>query len=210
MTGIGLEDYLQLNPALHDQWRRLSPKSYAEFIDLLHQDLDQLVGMLEADAKDLGDAGEDVISRNLVRLLKARFYVAGHDTDEGGHVDIHVRSPNGSYSWLAEAKLDNGPAYVGSGLKQLTERYARGTAGHNVGAVLIYFQKKRCAERFAEWRTYLDQTLRGDYEDLTIEDCPIKPGLAFHSEYVLPRIGAGAPKYRVRHIAVSLFREGVT
>lgn len=188
------------------QLRRLAPESYEEFIGTLYGDLDHLVGLIEADAKDFCEASEDELNRELVRLLRARFYVASHDHDEGGHVDVHVRSRDGQYSWLAEAKLDNGPAYLSKGVDQLTERYAKGTPGHHCGGFLVYIQKALCAERLAGWKDHFTAN-SSQYEDLTVEACTARTGLAFYSEFVLPRIGRGAPKYRIRHIAVSAFRQ---
>jgi len=189
--------------------KHISPASYEEFIDALYTDLDALIGSLEADAKDFAEAGEDVLNRELVRLLNARYYCASHDNDEGGHVDIHVKAPLKGFSWLGEAKLDNGPAYILSGLNQLVTRYARGTPGNNAGGLLVYFQKDRCSDRFQEWRTELEQDHKDSFEDLEVADCSRRPGLAFESKFVLNRIGSLAPKYQVRHIAVSLFRAAV-
>lgn len=190
---------------LLEQLNRLNPRNYEEFINLLYKDLDFVVGLIEADAKDFHDASEDELNRQIVRLLTARFYAASHDHDEGGHVDVRVASRNGQFSWLAEAKLDNGPAYLKSGVSQLTERYTRGTPNHNAGGFLVYIQKSKCAERFANWREYLE-TQGESFQELSTEDCPNRTGLAFFSEFVLPRMGAGVPKYRVRHIGVSAFR----
>lgn len=198
-----LENYE--NDELLEQLIRLSPRSYDEFINTLYSDLDFVIGLIEADAKDYHDASEDELNRQIVRLLTARFYHASHDHDEGGHVDVRVASRNGKYSWLAEAKLDKGPAYLKSGMHQLTERYARGTPNHNAGGFLIYIQKAGCADRFATWKDEF-KTHTADFEDLSIEDCPNRSGLAFFSEFVLPRMGKGVPKYKVRHVGVSAFR----
>ncbi len=187
------------------QLRRLAPANYTEFIEVLYEDLDQLIGLIEADAKDFHDASEDELNRELVRLLVARFHVASHDHDEGGHVDVRVTSRDGKYSWLAEAKLDNGPAYLAKGVTQLTTRYTRGTPNHNAGAFLIYVQKNDCSGRLLNWRNVFS-TNTAEYQGLKIIDCKTRPGLAFYSHFHLNRIGTHAPKYEVRHIAVSAFR----
>lgn len=186
--------------------KRTHPASYEEFIDTLYTDLDILIGVLESDAKDFIDASEDFLNRELVRLLNARHYVASHDHDEGGHVDIHVRAVQKGFSWLGEAKLDNGPAYILSGLHQLVNRYAKGTSGNNSGGLLVYFQKDRCSERFSEWKQALEEEHKDAFEGLEVSECTRRPGLAFHSKFVLERLGSAVPKYQVRHIAVSLYR----
>lgn len=200
-----LESYGQAG--LVRQFQREQPRDYADFVDVLYSDLDELIGSIEADAKDFISASEDVLNRELVRLLRARTYVASHDHDEGGHVDIHVQPGNRMFSWLGEAKLDNGPAYILGGLKQLSQRYARGTHGHNCGGLLVYFQKARFSERFIDWRKHLSSVGANDFEGLEVNDCARQQGgLAFTSSFVLDRIGDQAPKYQVRHMAVSLYR----
>lgn len=202
-----LKVYEEMGIPMLSVLKHTCPQSYEEFIDTLYSDLDALIGSLESDAKDFAKAGEDVLNREIVRLLNARYYHASHDNDEGGHVDIHVRSPTKGFSWLGEAKLDNGPAYILSGLNQLVSRYARGTPGNNAGGLLVYFQKDRCSDRFQEWRTALEQEHKDSFEGLEVTDCSRRPGMAFESKFVLQRIGSAAPKYQVRHIAVSLFRQ---
>ncbi len=190
---------------LLSQFRRLSPESYDDFIGILNSDLEDLIGLVEADAKDFIESSEDELNRELVRLLRARFYSASHDHDEGGHVDIRVQSRDGRYSWLAEAKLDNGPAYLEKGVHQLTDRYVRGTPGHNCGALIVYVQRSRCAERFENWKKHF-QSISEKFEELSFTDCHSRKGLSFYSEFVLSRMGAGAPRYQIRHLAVSAFR----
>lgn len=196
----GDEEFLMLT-------RRRNPRSYDEFIEVLYSDLDEILGLFEADAQDFMKWSEDEINRTLVRDLRLRYYVARHDVDEGGHVDIHVEPRNGKYSWLGEAKLDEGPKYVYKGLRQLTERYARGTPGHNCGGVLIYVQKDNCSGRLKRYQeTLQNEMAKEETEGLEIYPCNRRPGLAFFSKFVLPRIGPDAPRYCVRHMAVSLYR----
>lgn len=202
-----LQDLLDTygQPELIEQLRRLQPADYDDFVDQLQKDLLYVIDLIEGDAKDFHDASEDELNREVVRLLRARSYTASHDHDEGGHVDVHVRSRDGRFSWLAEAKLDNGPAYLTSGVHQLSNRYARGTQDHNHGALIVYIQKDRCTERFATWRKHFSQ-LTADFEGLEVADCAFRQTLAFKSRYVLQRMGAAGPKYQVLHIAVSAFR----
>lgn len=186
------------------QLRREHPRDYKEFIDGLYHDLDELIGFMEGDAKDLMSQGEDFLNRYLVNLLKARTYNASHDHDEGGHVDVHVRSRDGRFSWLGEAKLDSGSSKLFAGLQQLTDRYARGTANHNCGGLLIYVQKDKISDRMANWQKEFEGCKAYDVRSITA--CAMRPGLAFYSDIVLSRIGTAAPFYKVRHIGVSLYR----
>lgn len=198
-----LETYGQQE--LVEQLIRLQPASYTDFVEQLHRDLIYVIGLVEGDAKDFHDALEDELNRELVRLLRSRFYSASHDHDEGGHVDIHIRSRDGRFSWLAEAKLDKGPAYLKAGVHQLSDRYARGTPEHNHGGFVVYIQKARCSERFSDWRAHF-AALTDEFEGLEVSDSASRQGLAFSSKYVLDRIGAASPKYTVLHLGVSAFR----
>ena len=191
---------------LLEQLKRLHPESYDEFVATLHKDLIYVVGLIEADSKDFHDALEDELNREIVRLLNARFYIAGHDTDENGHVDVHVRSRDGRFSWLAEAKIDKGVAYLTAGVHQLSDRYARGTPESHCGGFLVYIQKSRCAERFKGWRDHVSG-LVAELEDLEVGDSTLRGGLTFNSRYVLNRMGEGVPKYSVLHIGVSAYRD---
>lgn len=194
------------NSGLLMQLRRSEPKDYDDFVGALLIDIDKILGSLEGMAKDLMSAGEDFINRMIVKDLNIVGYNASHDNDENGHVDIHVRPSNNAYSWLGEAKLDKGPAYLMAGLNQLATRYARGTPGHNRGGLLIYVQKDRCSERFATWKEHLTQEGPAHFEDLEMEDCSQRPGLAFISSFVLKRMGNQVSKYAVRHVAASFYR----
>lgn len=202
-----LRDHLEAagQDELVEQLRRLQPESYQDFIEQLQRDLLFVVGLIEGDAKDFHDALEDELNREIVRLLTARFQCASHDHDEGGHVDVRVRSRDGRFTWLAEAKIDKGPAYLTAGMHQLSDRYARGTPDHNHGGFLVYIQKARCAERFKEWRDHFcGQT---DFEALEVNDSQLRTGLSFQSHYVLNRMGDGVPKYCVLHVGVTAYRE---
>lgn len=195
------------NQELIAHWERIEPRSHEEFISRINKDIDYLIGLIEADAKDFHSSLEDEFNREIVRLLSARCYIASHDHDEGGHVDVRIASRCGEYSWLAEAKIYDGPDYIKKGLNQLIERYSRGTPGHHIGGILVYIQKSRCTEFFAKWRRELADS-KDEFEELAIEDCksPSREGLAFYSEFIHPRIGRDGPKYRIRHIGVSAYR----
>ena len=191
---------------LLQQLKIISPVDYSEFIEALYSDLDVLTGFLESDPKDTMFSSEDFLNREIVRLLKARNYHASHDTDSGGHVDIHVRSGNHKFSWLGEAKIYRGPSYLQGGLSQLIDRYAQATPNHNCGGIVVYFQEDNASDKFASWRKHLESN-ELKLVDLAVSDCNAKPGLAFYSEFVHPRIGSVGPRYKIRHLGLSLFRQ---
>ena len=186
-------------------YERIYPRTYDELVLRLYADLDACIGQMEADAKDFMFAHEDVINRELVRLLQRTGHQASHDHDEGGHVDVRVVSRDGKYSWLAEAKILRDTGYLDAGMDQLLNRYTRGTPGHNKGGFVVYVQLDRAAERFSRWREF-HEGQAGKYEDLESRSCSERPGLAFFSSFVLPRLGTGVDKHEIRHVAVSLYR----
>jgi hypothetical protein len=186
-------------------YERIYPRTYDELVARIYADLDACIGQMEADAKDFMSAHEDVMNRALVRLLQRSGHQASHDHDEGGHVDIRIASRDGKYSWLAEAKILRDTGYLDAGMDQLLNRYTRGTPGHNKGGFVVYVQADRAAERFSRWRQH-HEGQGTKYEALESRSCSERPGLAFFSSFVLPRLGAGVPKHEIRHLAVSLYR----
>lgn len=98
--------------------------TYDEFIELLHSDIRSAIDEQAAAAHQKSSASEDDITIGIVQWLKARYWVASHETSSNGHVDLTVVLHN--YKWLGEAKKDNSYAYVWKGFQQLMTRYSPG------------------------------------------------------------------------------------
>lgn len=203
-----LGDFLKLfnQNELTEFCRRTSPENYEAFVQQIHSDIFDIVNLIEADSKDYLSRSEDEINRDIVRNLKSKNYNASHDTDENGHVDIHIISRNNRYTWLAEAKIYNGPSYIEDGVDQLTTRYARGTEGHNHGGILIYIKNSSCEDKFKAWRTHFS-LLSDKYKNLAVQDNCRRSSMSFKSEHSLNRIGLSSANYNLLHIGISIYRE---
>lgn len=186
------------------------PRDYSEFVEVLYSELDRAVALLEHDAGDFMDSDEDRISREICRLLSMRGFYATHETDQGGHVDLTVTSSNRKYEWLGEAKRWKGPAYIHDGFDQLLNRYSSGAPGKNHGALLIYVQIDKCAEKLCSWRARLESHAES-YPQMEFFDDNYRVGLTFSTQHQHERMGEGVPPYCTRHMAISLYRPaGVT
>lgn len=190
---------------LADHLRIQYPRSYDQFISDLYREIDTATNFMESDAADFMKQEEEFISRALVRQLKQKSFLATAETDSGGHCDITVTSADQRYSWLCEAKRWNGASYIHDGFQQLLKRYSKATPGNNHGGLLIYVQVSKCSDRLEAWRQHLTNAA-GSYEELTIADDNDRPGYAFASSQVHDRSGVAGPRYKVRHMAMSLYR----
>lgn len=141
--------------------------------------------------------GEDELTFQIISFLQARFYDAEHDTQHGGHIDILVKSDNGKYEWLGEAKLWDGPKYIHGGWIQLTEKYGTGTIRDDHGGMILYIKADKAGEKLSTWKEYLS----ANSENITTRDDPENP-LVFHT--ISPHPATNLP-YSVKHFAVSLF-----
>ncbi|WP_414497792.1 hypothetical protein [Stenotrophomonas maltophilia] len=190
---------------LADQLRIQYPRSYEQFITDLYREIDTATSFMESDAADFMTQEEEFISRALVRQLKQKSFLATAETDSGGHCDITVTSADQKYSWLGEAKRWKGAAYIKDGYDQLITRYSKATPGNNHGGLLIYVQISGCSDRLLSWRKQLTDAA-GSYPELTITDDAERPHFAFQSSQVHERTGLAGPRYKVRHMAMGLYR----
>lgn len=139
--------------------RRMSPRNKTDFLGALIEDLEQVVRDFEKRRLDFQDATEDEISNQVKAALPMSQYATFavlREAGEQGHVDITIRHMSRGFEWLGEAKLDNGPAYLTKGMRQLYYRY---TSGNEAGSgMLIYNRKKNSKGRMATWREHLSKT----------------------------------------------------
>ena len=179
--------------------RRMTTGTYEEFVSLLYEDFDEIIGDLEGRKKYFTESTEDQITDSIVSSLRQYGYAASHDKDHSGHVDITVEvhhKPN--FIWLGEAKIDRGPAYCWGGFQQLTTRYSVARKDADAGGILIYLQDyDNATGRLDQWAKHLEgeQGIACDRADAG------RPGLAFSTSAV--HTGTGLP-YKVRHMMVHL------
>ncbi|WP_321802629.1 hypothetical protein [Burkholderia sp. BCC1988] len=178
---------------------RAGTETYEEFIAILYEDFDEILGDLEKRKKYFSESSEDQISDAIISDLRRFGYAAHHDKDSNGHVDITVECKHKpAFIWLGEAKIDRGPANSYGGLLQLTTRYSSASKNSDHGGMLIYvLDYDNAAGRLTQWAEYLtnDHSIVCDMNDGG------RPGLAFRTAEI--HKGTGLP-YRIRHMVLHL------
>jgi hypothetical protein len=187
---------LQTNKGFALMARRSTVNSYNDFVDLLYDDIDRIFAQMARSAKIMQGDSEDRITTELISNLRSLSYIAKHDAMAGGHVDVDVEL-NG-FTWLGEAKFDNGAAYLEQGFLQLTTRYTSGDSNHDCGGLLVYIKQPNALSVMTKWRELLSGSKY--VTEIKIEDCH-KNRLAFRSEHTHRTTGL---PYRVRHIPLLL------
>lgn len=168
---------------------------YKDFVDVLNRELDLCIAYIEENPGVRAYDGEERLTVEIIGLLKARGYTAGHDEFVGGHSDLVVRHAKG-YLWLGEAKIHHDYDYLQQGFNQLCTRYSRGTPNANCGSLILYIRTQDAASVIAEWRKRLKDL---GFSEMSDEDCPLRGGLAFTTEHI--HEASGLP-VSVRHIGV--------
>ncbi|WP_313057923.1 hypothetical protein [Pseudomonas rhodesiae] len=170
--------------------------SYDSFCDLVENRVLDVALELERNKPLYHEMGEDQLTGIFVISLKISGLDADHDTYRNGHVDLLVK--NGRYEWMGEAKLDNGPAYLMEGFRQLSDRYTDGNPTSSRGGLLIYTQKQNKMVLMDNWLAHVS----GNYEVPVecVERC--QETLSSRTRHTHNATGID---YRIRHIAVSLY-----
>lgn len=178
--------------------RRAQVDSFESFVDALYDDLDAAIQGLEQNPKERQRDTEDRLTLEIINILKQLGYIAEHDAQSGGHVDITVSHCLKDWSWLGEAKHYDSVGDLRQGFNQLCTRYANGAPGRDHGGLIAYLKRpnaKRCMEL---WSEELGQM---NLRSLQIKDCARRKHLAFISAH--EHNGSGLP-YKVRHVCVLL------
>ncbi|MCI3908833.1 hypothetical protein MQC82_04570 [Pseudomonas viridiflava] len=170
--------------------------SYNVFCDLVEAKILEAVYALEHQKPLYHNLGEDQLTGILVIGLKVAGLDAEHDTFRNGHVDILVK--NGRYEWLAEAKLDDGPAYIMDGFRQLADRYSDGAPTGCRGGLLIYTKKTNKVSFMDGWLNHLS----ANYEVPVTRSIRCSDTLTSYTSHAHHATGI---EYRVKHFAVSMY-----
>lgn len=184
--------------------QRNYPPDAKAFVDVLYRDLVELRRSMAMSAKQFYDAsgkpwGEDQISNHIRAVLDAsamnRVTSVIREAGTRGHVDITVVQSRLNATWIAEAKLSDGPEYLSGGLSQLQSRYASGFEPDV--ALLIYCFGVRAKSALKNWRDHLGTSkLEGYIRDWDSDD------LSFWSEH--EHLGTGI-HLRTRHLIFPLY-----
>jgi len=170
--------------------------TYEVFCNCVERKVLDIALDMERNKKNLLSLGEDPRTTIIGIALKAAGFDAEHDTNRNGHVDLLVK--NGRYEWMAEAKNDNGPAYIMEGFRQLVDRYADGNPNSSSGALLIYTDKANKSTLLDNWIKHVSDYY--EYPISNAEKC--METLTSRTTHVSEATGLN---YRVRHIPISFY-----
>ncbi len=185
-----------IDPHVKGLLKRKTASTFEVFVSQLNEDIDEGIQQIERSRHLLVDAGEDLITNQLVTFLNGRYYDAEHDTQHGGHVDIIVKHQFGRFEWLGEAKLWKGPAYIAGGWGQLNTRYSTGTVGDNHGGMLLYIKQPDAKSKLDSWKLHIEE--EQEFSKSQIDE---HNELRLNTTHTHPSSGLD---YHVRHMAVVL------
>jgi len=171
-------------------------KDYDYFINAIDTNIKRAFRYMESNPKLL-QLSEDEITDSLRVALNMAGIPAEHDTMEGGHVDICIKSLR--FKWLAEAKIKDDSydyGWLWDGFMQLTERYATNTYECNKSGFLIYIKQPQSARVMARWKDHMS-----DKEGYTFSFEQISP-LEFRSTHSHTRFGSDC---LVTHYCLSIY-----
>lgn len=190
---LGLEDKI---PELAGCLSRLTAIEYKDFIEILYRDIDKITVLQEENPEIyFQDQREDRLTVEIKNALNLMGYSASHDAKHGGHADLVVKK--GSFTWIAEAKVYRGNAYLWQGYLQLTTRYSTGNTHQTDGALLIYVFQPHALSIMDQWMAELPTKS----SSISTKKCP-KKELCFYSSTPHQKSGLD---FNVRHIPVLLY-----
>jgi hypothetical protein len=132
--------------------------------------------------------GEDRVTFFLTKMLKRSGFAVERD-ERAGNPDLVLSWKK--HSWIGEAKIYKGPAYLLEGWLQLTTRYTSGTSRQSNGGLLIYFYDEDALSASQAWQ----QKLQAEQESISLSRCHLDE-LSFRTTH--PHRKSGLPFY-VRH-----------
>ncbi|WP_306047889.1 hypothetical protein [Nioella sp. MMSF_3534] len=167
-------------------------------LQCLEKILDKVYSRVVLDRHLTHSESEDQLNSRIVGMLASAGLNASHDTQWGGHVDVAVTGPD-DFFWMAEAKFDNGYAWLKKGFYQLTTRYMPGCEGADCGELIIYGRKKNALKALKNWASVI---ARLDQCRMEEDHCDEK--LWFRTSHVSEGTGR---RIRVRHKILTLWFE---
>lgn len=173
-------------------------ESYEEFLEVLYSDLDYCNKLLVEHRQALQNDNEDRLSIQIVASLKFKGYIAEHDTQHGGHVDIFVK--HNQFTWIGEAKIHSTYDYLMDGFLQLTTRYSAGVYNETSGGLFIYIRNRDAKAVVDTWKEHLSCALADKIEFI---DCTCNPDCFFSSI----RHPVSGKQYSIRHMPIALHFE---
>lgn len=178
-----LNAILYAYPDIKRDIQRVSVKKYDQFIELLHEDINDCIEDLQSSKVDYQDefpkdkTGEDRISRRVIKFMRDRKYRADAKFING-NADIVIEHKIEKFVWIGEAKLVSGKdaKYIWKGFDQLTTRYDDGASKEKVnGGVFVYVFGGGLKQVMDDFRAFTKEK-QDPVKFKKYLDCKITPG----------------------------------
>jgi hypothetical protein len=143
------------------------------------------------------DQSEDALTVEIVEQLRSFEIEASHDTQVGGHCDVHVIGKD-HFLWLAEAKIHSSYDWLEQGFRQLSTRFGVSVHGQDHGEIIIYCRTKLAAKILAEWK----DRLTAAHDDVKVYEDMIGTRLWFRSSHPCQSTGNS---FFTRHRIIPLY-----
>ncbi|MBS9525978.1 hypothetical protein KI659_18300 [Litoribacter alkaliphilus] len=200
ITLAQLEIYSKIDYRVQLLKERLGVDSYEGFVKALYRDLDWCVEKVQNEKKYLqpDNNGEDRISAFIRNSLEGLMYYADAKFVAGGNTDLTIKSFNGQFQWIGEAKLVDSVnnSHIWGGFLQLAKRYTNGDETN--GGILIYIFASDAKSLMRKYKEYT--TTKKGY-NFTYEDCKTRLAGGFYSTHKHHSSGLD---FKTRHIPVIL------
>jgi hypothetical protein len=182
---------------------RLDAKTFDQFVKVLHDDIDDIIKLMEANPHRHRNDSEDKLTFFIASMLKQRHYRAELGVVRGGSVDLTVEGLEEEFVWICEAKIFNSISSVQEGFLQLAERYRPADNLNAKAGMLIYIARPNSVRLMDSWMKKI-KTM--SMSDITVTACTTRPKLSFFSNHTARH--SGLPVH-VRHMSVTLFQDPI-
>jgi hypothetical protein len=181
--------------------KRLAVSTLADYVAMVHADIDAVFSDMEANPQMQAKKDEDQLTHFVAFGLKQLGYRTKQGAFRGGSVDLTVEGRLEYLTWTAEAKIYRKINDIVEGFLQLTTRYRPGSLEAANAGMLIYVPRPRLVSLMDAWKQEL---LKMGLPEMKIEPSPARPQFSFFSEHAAEETDL---PFRIRHMAVSLYQQ---
>jgi hypothetical protein len=196
---VSLDDLLRVMPQVEIERiiARRGRVNAAVFLEVLHSDLDDAIGRLEAAAHHYASDGAEKLTHFLAVQLASVGYNARCEADEH-HTGLKVENHAAKVVWMAAANLYSSCAQNIANLLQL---FARTSGRHAHAGFLLYIRERGAAHIIESWVKTLQADQRAACHTVTIGEA----ACVFISDHAHP---SSKFPIAIRHHAVLMERAG--
>ena len=213
--GVSIED---LRKKLHSKTfesivRRLKIGSKEDALNEIERAIRKSLLEMTKNSKFYQNDEEEKLTYHLKVHLENRGFDLVTDQDHNGHIDLTVYyfdvDQDIEVTWLGEAKISNGPAYLYGGMQQLLTRYSAGCMDRS-GGLIIYNRNINIIQTTNNWRNFLNNldeddliSLHYDCDKIELLKCGDDVDTHdFETYHIHPK---SKLKYRVMHFYANLY-----